>query len=55
MPAEVTALNAECEWAPQIQLKVLDDVAVNQRVSISIKAAPVEDAVTVTTKAGRGW
>lgn len=36
MPTDVEAMNVECEPAPQMQLKELDD-AVNQRVSVSVK------------------
>ena len=53
MPTHVEALNVECEPAPEIQLKELDKAAVNQRVSVSVKVVFVEDAVKVTSRAGK--
>ena len=53
MPNDVEALNVECEPAQQIQLKELDEAAVNRWVSVSVKVVSVEDAVKVTSRAGK--
>ena len=39
---DLKALDPECESAPEIQLRELDDVLVNQHVTISVKMVGVK-------------